>query len=142
MNSNYKLDISYIAGLFDADGSVDFKKRKQKRKGSNKEYMAWNIRLEISMTDKNVIELVHETLMVGTVHKKPPGKNQLGRKMQYRWRCSYRDALHVCKLLWPHAIVKLHKIEQIIDHYEPDLQDLNDNVVELDKFRNNIWFQK
>ena len=142
MNSNFKLDIPYIAGLFDADGSVDFKKRKQKRKGSNKEYMTWNIRLEISMTDKNVIELVHETLGVGTFSKKPPGKGQMGKKMQYRWRCSYRDALYVCKLLWPHAIVKLHKIEQIIDHYEPDIQDLNDNVVELDKFRNNIWFQK
>jgi len=142
MNSNFKLDIPYIAGLFDADGSVDFKKRKQKRKGSNKEYMTWNIRLEISMTDKNVVELVHETLGVGTFSKKPPGKGQMGKKMQYRWRCSYRDALYVCKLLWPHAIVKLHKIEQIIDHYEPDIQDLNDNVVELDKFRNNIWFQK
>jgi len=87
------------------------------------------------MTDKDVIELVHETLMVGTVHKKPPGKNQLGKKMQYRWRCGYRDALQVCKLLWPYAIVKLHKIEQIIDHYEPDIQELGDNIVELDKYR-------
>jgi len=131
MNSNLKLDISYIAGLFDADGSVQYKKYPKKRKGVKKDYMTWNIRLEISMTDKNVIELVHETLMVGTVHKKPPGKGQLGKKMQYRWRCSHRDALYVCKLLWPHAIVKLHKIEQIIDHYEPDIQELGDNVVDL-----------
>ena len=55
--------------------------------------------------------------------------------MQYRWRCGYRDALHVCKLLWPYVQVKLHKIEQIIDHYEPDLQGLDDNVVELDTYR-------
>ena len=135
MNDNHKLDIAYIAGLFDADGSVSYKKYPKKRKGVKKDYMTWNIRLEISMTDKNVIELVHETLMVGTVHKRPPGKNQLGKKMQYRWRCGYRDALYVCKLLWPFAVVKLHKIEQIIDHYEPDIQDLNDNVVDLSKFR-------
>ena len=135
MNNNHKLDIAYIAGLFDADGSVAYKKYPKKRKGIKKNYMTWNIRLEIAMIDQNVIELVHETLMVGTVHKKPPGKGQIGKKMQYRWRCGFRDALHVCKLLWPYAIVKLHKIEQIIDHYEPDIQELGDNVVELDTYR-------
>jgi len=137
MNNNHKLDIAYIAGLFDADGSVSYKKYPKKRKGVKKDYMTWNIRLEISMTDKNVIELVHETLMVGTVHKRPPGKGQLGKKMQYRWRCGYRDALYVCKLLWPFAVVKLHKIEQIIDHYEPDIQELGDNVVDLALEREN-----
>ena len=135
MNDNFKLEIPYIAGLFDADGNVTYKKYPKKRKGTNKAYMTWNIRLELSMTDKDVIELVHETLMVGTVHKKPPGKGQLGKKMQYRWRCGYRDALHVCKLFWPYATVKLHKIEQIIDHYEPDIQDLGDNIVDLGKER-------
>ena len=137
MNNNHKLDIAYIAGLFDADGSVAYKKYPKKRKGIKKNYMTWNIRLEIAMIDQNVIELVHETLMVGTVHKKPPGKGQIGKKMQYRWRCGYRDALHVCKLLWPYAIVKLHKIEQIIDHYEPDIQELGDNVVDLASEREN-----
>ena len=137
MNNNHKLDIAYIAGLFDADGSVAYKKYPKKRKGIKKNYMTWNIRLEIAMIDQNVIELVHETLMVGTVHKKPPGKGQIGKKMQYRWRCGFRDALHVCKLLWPYAIVKLHKIEQIIDHYEPDIQELGDNVVDLALEREN-----
>ena len=136
MNDNFKLDIAYIAGLFDGEGNVSYKKYPKKRKGTKKDYMTWNIRLEISMTDKNIIELVHETLMVGTVHEKPPGKGQLGKKMQYRWRCGYRDALHVCKLLWPYVIIKLHKIEQIIDHYEPNIQELGDNVVELDTYRN------
>ena len=135
MNDNYKLDTAYIAGLFDAKGTIAYKKYPKKRKGTNKAYMTWNIRLELSMTDKDVIDLVHETLMVGTVDEKPPSKGQLGKKMQYRWRCGYRDALHVCKLFWPYATVKLHKIEQIIDHYEPDIQELGDNVVELDTYR-------
>jgi hypothetical protein len=141
MNNNFKLDIAYIAGLFDADGCASYKKYPKKRKGIKKDYKTWNIALEISMTDKNVIELVHETLGVGTVREKPPGKGQLGKKMQYRWRCGYRDALYVCKLLWPHTIVKLHKIEQIIDHYEPDIQELGDNVVDLEKerFIRTVW---
>jgi len=135
MNNNLKLDIAYIAGLFDGEGNVSYKKYPKKRKGSKKDYMTWNIRLEISMTDKDVIELVHETLMCGSVAKKPPSKGQMGRKMQYRWRCSHRDALHVCKLLWPHTVVKLHQIEQIIDHYEPDTQGLDDNIVDLARER-------
>jgi hypothetical protein len=131
MNNNYKLEIPYIAGLFDADGNVQYKQYMKKRGKDKKAYPTWDIRLEISMTDQNVIELVHETLEVGSVRKKPPGKGQLGTKMQWRWRCGFRDALHVCKLFWPYAIVKLHKIEKIIDHYEPNIQDLDDNVVDL-----------
>jgi len=131
MNDNYKLEIPYIAGLFDADGNVQYKQYMKKRGEDKKAYPTWDIRLEISMTDQNVIELVHETLMVGSVRKKPPGKGQLGKKMQWRWRCGFRDALHVCKLFWPYATVKLNKIEKIINHYEPDLQGLDDNIVDL-----------
>ena len=132
MNDNFKLDIAYIAGLFDGEGNVSYKKYPKKRKGSKKDYMTWNIRLEISMTDKNVMELVHETLGCGTLREKKVPK---GIKKQWRWQCSHRDALYVCKLLWPHTTIKLHKIEQIIDHYEPDIQELGDNVVDLEKER-------
>jgi len=131
MNFNDQLDIGYIAGVFDADGSISFKKYPKKRKGSDKDYKTYDIRLELSMITKEVVDAVHATLGVGSVRPKPPGKGQLGTKMQYRWRCGFRDALHVCKLFWPYAIVKLHKIEQIINHYEPDIQDLDDNVVDF-----------
>ena len=114
MNNNFKLDTSYIAGLFDAKGTI------------SKRNKVW--KMEMSMADRNVIELVHETLMVGTVK---PKKVPTGMKPQWRWRCTFRDCLHVCKKLWPFAIVKLHKIEQVIDHYEPDIQALDDNVVDL-----------
>ena len=42
----------------------------------------------------------------------------VGKKTQWRWRCGYRDALIFAKLMWPHIQVKLHKIEQILDHYD------------------------
>ena len=112
MNDNFKLEIPYIAGLFDSRGSISYRKK------------VW--KMEMSMTDKNVMELIHETLDCGTLK---------GIKKQWRWQCSHRDTLHICKLFWPYATVKLHKIEQIIDHYEPDIQELEDNVVELDTYR-------
>ena len=105
MNSNYHLDIAYIAGLFDGEGSVTCKKYKEKKKSGT--YDCWRISMEISMTDRNVIELVHETLMVGTVR---PKKVPNGMKPQWRWRCTFRDCLHVCKKLWPYATVKLAAI--------------------------------
>ena len=127
-------EAGYIAGLFDGNGCVTYK-RQMKKRGDKKAYPTWNIRMEISMTDKFVIQWVHETLGVGTFAKKPPGKGQLGKKMQYRWRCSHRDALYVAKLIWSEAKVKLHKIEQIIDHYEPRAQELGDNIIDLETER-------
>ena len=127
-------DAAYIAGLFDGEACVTYK-RQMKKRGNKKAYPTWNIRMEVNMTDKSIIQWVHETLKVGTFGKKPPGKGQLGRKMQYRWRCSHRDALYVAKILWPYAQVKLHKIEQIIDHYEPRVQELGDNIIDLETER-------
>jgi len=126
MNDNYYLDIAYIAGLFDGEGSLTYAKYKEKKKSGT--YDCRRISMEIAMTDQNVIELVHETLMVGTVR---PKKVPKGMKPQWRWRCTFRDCLSVCKLLWPHAVVKLHDIEKVIDHYEPNIQSLDDNVVDL-----------
>ena len=135
MNNNFKLDISYIAGLFDGRGSIYYKQVIEKRK-TKKPTKVWKIRMEMSMPDKNVTELVHETLGCGTLREKKVAE----KKKQWRWQCSHRDALYVCKLLWPHTTVKLHKIEQIINHYEPDLQEVGDNIINLEGERHKrIW---
>ena len=38
--------------------------------------------------------------MVGTV--RPKQGTEIGYKKQWRWRCTFRDCLDVCKKLWPH----------------------------------------
>ena len=83
------------------------------------------------MTDKSVLEWVWETTGVGAFGSK---KVKEGYKPQWRWRVAHRDALKVCKELWPFAQTKLHKIEQIIDYYEPEYSD--HNVVSLEDYRN------
>ena len=134
-------DVAYMAGLFDGEGSVEYKKRKQHKKGSKKAYDFWSIRCEMSMTDQGVMEWFHETICFGTLNKREAKKSWTGKKPQWRWRCSYRDALTFVKIIWPYAIVKLHKIEQIIDHYEPRAQELGDNVVDLETERTirRVW---
>ena len=108
-------DIAYIAGLFDGEGHVDYNQRWEKRtKGT---YKVWRVHCEIAMTDRYVLEWVHEVLELGTVR---PKKVPKGKKPQWRWRCSFREALQFAKLIWPHVQIKLHKIEQILDHYAVD----------------------
>tara|TARA_Y100000296_G_C5033572_1_gene186117 strand:- start:23 stop:457 length:435 start_codon:yes stop_codon:yes gene_type:complete len=127
-------DVAYIAGLFDGEGCVSYKQYNRQRKHNKKPYPTWQIRVEIAMTDKAVIEWLHETLGFGwSAEKKYNTKPKY--KRQWRWCCGYRDALIFAKLLWPFAQVKLHKLEQIIDHYEPRIQNLDDNVVDLETER-------
>ena len=92
-------DAAYIAGLFDGEGSIDFTKRKEKKRSGT--YNCRRVSMEISMTDQSVIRWVHEVLGVGTVVKKPrKGLRKNGTKylMQYRWRCTFRDAYYVATL--------------------------------------------
>ena len=123
-------DVAYIAGLFDGEGSVDFKRRKEKRGNVQ------NILMRIEMTDESVLRWVHETLGVGTIRKRNRSPSVKAHwKDRWVYSVRFREAIYVCKLLWPYAQVKLHKIEQIIDHYEPRAQELGDNVIDLDTER-------
>ena len=97
-------------------------------------YDQWYIRCEISMTDRDVIEWIHESLGFGW-SKEKRYNNKPKYKKQWRWSCGYRDALKFAKLMWPYARIKFHKLEQIIDHYEPRAQELGDNVVDLETER-------
>ena len=126
-------DAAYLAGLFDGEGSVYFKKTRQKKhqRPGKPIHNVMVIRMEISMTDKSVLEWVCETTGVGAFG---PKKVKEGYKPQWRWRAAHRDALKVCKELWPFSQTKLHKIEQIIDYYDPEYSD--HNVVSLEDYRN------
>jgi len=123
-------EAAYIAGLFDGEGTITYKKYKEKKtKGT---YDCWRISMEIAMTDKSVLVWLTDVLGCGTLNKKPR-KN--GHKMQYRWRCVFRDCFHVCCILFPFAHVKLGKIQQVIEHYSTIQK--KDNVVNLDHYR--MW---
>ena len=129
-------EIAYIAGLFDGEGCVTCKQKKTKRKDrGGKIYNQWYIRCEMNMADKAIIEWVHETLGFGWSREKIYKKRPAHHKRQWRWCCGYRDALVFAKLIWPYTQVKLNKIEQIMDHYEPRAQELGDNVVDLETER-------
>ena len=132
-------DAAYVAGLFDGVGSVYIKRMDQMKhnRPGKPVHKVWVIRMEMAMTDKDTIKWCHELFGCGHFGER---KVKPGYKRQWRWRVSHRDALYVAKILWPYAKTKLHKIEQIIDHYEPDVQDLGDNIVDLELERESRKF--
>jgi len=126
--------IAYIAGLFDGEGCVTCKQKPTKRKDrGGKIYNQWYIRCEIAMTDRAVIEWIHEILGFGWCAEKRYN-NKPKYKKQWRLCCGYRDALLFAKIIWPHTQVKLHQIENIIDHYEAMKPDRK-NIIDLDSYR-------
>jgi hypothetical protein len=145
MSTPSSQDIAYIAGLFDGEGSIYYAKRREKKKKHNGEGYRYSnsqrISMEITMTDESVLRWLHEVLGVGTLNKKPrKGLRKDGTKylMQYKWRCTFRDAYYVCCLIWPWAHTKLPKINQIIAHYDPGTCGTYGNVVDLLKYKNSI----
>ena len=136
-----EIDAAYIAGLFDGEGSIHFKRgieKKKKHKGDGyRTSNSMRISMEITMTDYSVLVWVHETLGVGTLRSKTvKGKRKDGTKYlpQWKWRCTFRDAYQVCLLIWPFAHVKLDKIQQIIEHYSKE-KVMNGNVVSLEEYK-------
>tara|TARA_R100001594_G_C3992992_1_gene252834 strand:- start:535 stop:933 length:399 start_codon:yes stop_codon:yes gene_type:complete len=123
-------DIAYLAGLFDGEGSITYKKYRERKKKGNKVnyYNCWRISMEIAMTDQSVLIWLTEVLGCGTLNKKP----RKGHKMQWRWRCVFRDAYYIACLFYPYAHTKLDKIQKIIDHYSDKS---SDNVVDLEYYK-------
>ena len=120
-----QLELAYIAGLFDGEGCVQFKKRIETKgrlkSGKIKRSNSTIITLEISMTDLPIIRWIHKILKVGAVNLNIKNKSPSSKphhKDQWRWRCSHRDALKVAKLIIPYARVKRKKLQQIIKHYD------------------------
>ena len=90
-----EVDIAYIAGLFDGEGSINIKRGvEKKKKHKGKGYRTTNsmrISMEITMTDQSVLIWVHEVLGVGTLRpKRVKGLRKDGTPYlkQYKWRCT------------------------------------------------------
>ena len=132
---NNQVNLAWAAGLFDGEGSVTYKKYKEKKK--NGTYDCWRIVMEVSMTDEPTIRVLHDILKVGTVNKKP--RDKTGHKMQWRWRCVFRDAYACALAFFPFSHTKVDKLGQIIEHYAEEKATM-ENVVDLNHYK--LWIAR
>ena len=106
-------DVIYLAGLFDGEGCVTYKKYwDRKRKDRPRKYLCWRIQMEIVMTDKKTIQWCADKFG-GKVYKKP----RKGHRMQYRWRKGFKNANEVAKFIAPFSVTKQEKLLEIVNHY-------------------------
>ena len=109
-------DYAYVAGLFDGEGSVYFKKTTQKKhqRRGQPVHNVTIIRMEIAMTDKSTLEWCYHLFKRGSFSER---KVKNGYKRQWRWRTTHRDALHCAKRIYPYSKTKAHHLLKVIHHY-------------------------
>ena len=73
--------------------------------------------MEIAMADLDCIKNFYDIVGVGTINFRGVVKGSLGKKEQWRWRCSHQKALYLAKLFIPYSTVKREKLLKIINHY-------------------------
>jgi hypothetical protein len=105
---------AFLAGLFDADGSVSIYQSLKKK--SNKVYTVHAC--EISMTNEEVINWIKDTVGFGNIFYREAHEKWLGTKPQWRWKVSHKKALEFAKIILPYSIIKKDKLNKIIKHYE------------------------
>ena len=67
------------------------------------------------MTEIEPLHWFYNIVKVGTINYK---KNYgLGKKPQWRWRCSHRKALQVATMLLKYSVLKRKKLLNIVNHY-------------------------
>ena len=113
-------DAIYLAGLFDGEGCVQFKRYKRLRKGRKNPTNALSCTLDVAMVDKPTIEWIKEATGVGNVNRRIKNKSPSSKphwKDQWRWNCSHKDAFKVALKIAPYSITKKEALMQIIYYY-------------------------
>ncbi len=96
------MDISYIAGFFDGEGSV--------------RHLKYSVRLVFYNTHLGVLKAVAGFLNCGTIY---PSRSKNPNKPQYQLEMAHHlDVLRVAKLLLPHSIVKHGPLKDLISFIE------------------------
>ena len=118
--------IAYMAGLFDGEGCVTYKKYwSNKRENRPRKYYCWRIQLEIVMTDEATIQWCCDHFG-GRCIKKPRKEY----KMQYRWRRGFKHAYEIASAIYPYAVTKKAALKDIIKHYDnKEMDSKNEDVV-------------
>jgi len=110
---------SYVAGIIDGEGSIEFTQRQRirhERKGKPV-HNVWNIRLEVPQVDGRLIDYLLETTQEGTRGMKHYPNNDNWQD-QHRWRVGYRGVYRILKQVHKYLIVKKEKSQLVIDHYD------------------------
>lgn len=117
------LNLSYIAGFFDADGSVTITKWMNKRNKSNSWQHAVYVRVSGSKLDsiKHINDTFSPQKKVSVCKYKTFGRTNSYNL--YSWGCAGRNALEFLKLIEPHLILKKKQARLAIEFQVKKMSD-------------------
>ena len=110
---------SYVAGIIDGEGSIEYVQRDRIRhdRPGKPVHKVWNIRMEVPQVDGRLIDYLMTTTDEGNRDiKRYPTKPTY--KDQHRWRVSHHGVYRVLKQVYKYLIVKREKAKLVIDHYD------------------------
>ena len=110
---------SYVAGIIDGEGSIEFVQRDRIRhdRPGKPVHKVWNIRMEVPQVDGRLIDYLMTTTAEGGRDMKHYPNNESWQD-QHRWRVSYRGVYRVLKQVHKYLIVKKEKSEMVLNHYD------------------------
>jgi len=115
-------DRAWLAAIIDGEGCFFIHKRKAGSKsyskfsradGSEADYLrsqdTYGPGLEISNTNKDLIERVASIVPGGTYTEQTPDQNNRRRQTIYRWRLAPNAAKELAREIYPHLVAKQHQ---------------------------------
>ena len=120
-NQRQALDLAYIAGLMDGEGSYCILKANTEetlRQTNRKSPMYYAV-IRIGMVQKEPLQFIQETLGVGILRDEGVRKDRPTNQFMYRWTVHKKAHIYeVCKKLLPYSKVKRKQIENIIEMFD------------------------
>lgn len=117
-----RLTLPYIAGLFDADGSVSLVKRTRKSKAWGIDGVSFVPVVGFSQSDLGLLKALADYLDGKVhVHAEAGGANSYGvrrNRTSFQIMWSNKEAIRVARLLQDHVIARQAELEVIITFYE------------------------
>tara|TARA_R100001460_G_C3424308_1_gene161318 strand:+ start:105 stop:506 length:402 start_codon:yes stop_codon:yes gene_type:complete len=122
-----KVNISYIAGLFDGEGCITTSQIMKYNPMMKKRYLCTTIRAEISNTDFGLIDDCYKFFgKIGHICNIKPRLTVIGNKTkpQKRWQLTHRQVEKVLKKLLPYLRNKdkIKKGTWVLKHYKKGIK--------------------
>ena len=127
MKRKKKVNISYIAGLFDGEGCITTSQIMKYNPMMKKRYLCTTIRAEISNTDFGLINDCYKFFgKIGHICDIKPRVTAIGNKTkpQKRWQLTHRQVEKVLKKLLPYLRNKdkIKKGTWVLKHYKKGIK--------------------
>lgn len=120
-NQRQALDLAYIAGLMDGEGSYCVLKANTEEtlRQTNRKSPMYYCVIRIGMVQKEPLEFIQETLGVGILRDEGVRKDRPNNQFMYRWTVHKKSHVyHVCKVLLPYSKVKKEQMQNIIEMFD------------------------